>query len=51
MFDYARMTAPFDGVVTQIYAYTGALLPGRDFTNEKAIRLFAGWRRTIFCAW
>ena len=27
MFDYARMTAPFDGVVTQIYAYTGALLP------------------------
>jgi RND family efflux transporter MFP subunit len=27
MFAYARMTAPFDGVVTQIYAYTGALLP------------------------
>jgi RND family efflux transporter MFP subunit len=27
MFGYARMTAPFDGVVTQIYAFTGALLP------------------------
>jgi RND family efflux transporter MFP subunit len=27
MFAYARMTAPFDGVVTEIYAYTGALLP------------------------
>jgi RND family efflux transporter MFP subunit len=27
MFAYARMTAPFGGVVTQIYAYTGALLP------------------------
>src|SRR6202000_3453646 len=27
MFGYARMTAPFTGVVTQIYAYTGALLP------------------------
>jgi RND family efflux transporter MFP subunit len=27
MFAYSRMTAPFDAVVTQIYAYTGALLP------------------------
>jgi len=27
LFAYARMTAPFDGVVTQIYAFTGALLP------------------------
>ena len=27
MFAYARMTAPFVCVVTQIYAYTGALLP------------------------
>jgi len=27
LFAYARMTAPFEGVVTQIYAYTGALLP------------------------
>jgi len=27
MYAYARMTAPFDGVVTHINAYTGALLP------------------------
>ena len=27
LFAYARMAAPFEGVVTQIYAYTGALLP------------------------
>jgi RND family efflux transporter MFP subunit len=27
MFAYSRITAPFDGVVTQINAYTGALLP------------------------
>jgi RND family efflux transporter MFP subunit len=27
MFEYSRMTAPFDGVVTQLYAFTGALLP------------------------
>src|SRR6202522_4396830 len=27
LFGYSRITAPFDGVVTQIYAYTGALLP------------------------
>jgi RND family efflux transporter MFP subunit len=27
MFAYARMTAPFDGVITQIYEFTGALLP------------------------
>ena len=35
LFDYSRMTAPFDGVVTQIYAYTGALLPaGTSSTNK-----------------
>jgi RND family efflux transporter MFP subunit len=34
MFDYARMTAPFDGVVTQIYAYTGALLPAGTSSNK-----------------
>lgn len=35
MFDYARMTAPFDSVVTQIYAYKGALLPaGTSSTNK-----------------
>jgi RND family efflux transporter MFP subunit len=27
LYAYARMTAPFDGVVTKIYAYNGALLP------------------------
>lgn len=27
LFDYTRITAPFDGVVTQIDAYKGALLP------------------------
>jgi RND family efflux transporter MFP subunit len=27
LFAYARMTAPFDSVVTQVYNYTGALLP------------------------
>ena len=39
MFAYARMTAPFDGVVTQIYAYTGALLPaGTSATkNDSAL--------------
>ena len=35
MFDYARMTAPFDGVVTQIYAFTGALLPAGTASTNK----------------
>jgi len=34
MFDYARMTAPFDGVITQIYAYTGALLPAGTSSSK-----------------
>jgi RND family efflux transporter MFP subunit len=34
MFDYTRMTAPFDGVITQIYAYTGALLPAGTSSNK-----------------
>ena len=34
LFAYARMTAPFDGVVTQIYAYTGALLPAGTSANK-----------------
>jgi RND family efflux transporter MFP subunit len=34
MFDYARMTAPFDGVVTQINAYTGALLPAGTASSK-----------------
>ncbi|HLH09719.1 MAG TPA: efflux RND transporter periplasmic adaptor subunit [Terriglobales bacterium] len=27
LFAYSRITAPFDGIVTALYAYTGALLP------------------------
>ena len=34
LFAYARMTAPFDGVVTQIYAFTGALLPAGTFAAK-----------------
>ncbi len=34
MFDYARITAPFDGVVTQIGAYTGALLPAGTSSDK-----------------
>ncbi len=36
MFAYARITAPFDGVVTQVYAYTGALLPADFFWKRYA---------------
>jgi len=35
MFDYARMTAPFDGIITQIYARTGALLPAGTASTSK----------------
>ncbi len=35
LFDYARMTAPFDGVVTQMYAFTGALLPAGTASTSK----------------
>jgi RND family efflux transporter MFP subunit len=34
MFGYTRMTAPFDGVVTQLYAYKGALLPAGTASNK-----------------
>jgi RND family efflux transporter MFP subunit len=34
MFDYARMTAPFDGVITQVYARTGALVPAGTSSNK-----------------
>ncbi len=34
MFDYARITAPFAGVVTEIDAYTGALLPAGTSSNK-----------------
>ena len=33
LYAYSRMTAPFDGVVTKMYAYTGALLPAGTSSN------------------
>lgn len=33
LFAYAHMTAPFAGVVTHMYAYTGALLPAGTSSN------------------
>ena len=34
MYGYARITAPFDGVVTEIDAYSGALLPAGTSSNK-----------------
>ena len=34
MYAYSRITAPFDGVVTEITAYTGALLPAGTSSNK-----------------
>jgi RND family efflux transporter MFP subunit len=34
MYAYARITAPFEGVVTEIGAYTGALLPAGTSSNK-----------------
>ena len=34
MFAYSRITAPFDGVVTEIDAYKGALLPAGTSSNK-----------------
>jgi RND family efflux transporter MFP subunit len=39
MFAYARITAPFDGVVTQVYAYTGALLPAGTSSGKDTLAL------------
>jgi RND family efflux transporter MFP subunit len=39
MFAYARITAPFDGVITQVYAYTGALLPAGTSSNKGDLAL------------
>src|SRR6202044_3965401 len=39
LFAYSRITAPFDGVVTQIYAYTGALLPAGTSSNKGDLAL------------
>ena len=39
LFGYARIVAPFDGVVTQLDAYTGALLPAGTSTSENGLAL------------
>lgn len=39
LYAYARITAPFDGVVTQLDAYTGALLPAGTSTSENGLAL------------
>jgi RND family efflux transporter MFP subunit len=39
MYAYARMTAPFEGVVTEVYAYTGALLPAGTNSNKGTLAL------------
>ena len=39
LFAYSRITAPFDGVVTQIYAYTGSLLPAGTSSNKGDLAL------------
>jgi RND family efflux transporter MFP subunit len=39
MYAYSRITAPFDGVVTQLNAYTGALLPGGTSSSKGDLSL------------
>jgi RND family efflux transporter MFP subunit len=39
MFAYSRITAPFDGVVTTLYAYVGALLPGGTSSSKGDLSL------------
>jgi RND family efflux transporter MFP subunit len=39
LFAYARIVAPFDGVVTELYAYTGALLPAGTTTSQNSLAL------------
>lgn len=39
LFAYARITAPFDGVVTELDAYTGALLPAGTSTSQNGLAL------------
>lgn len=47
MFSYARISAPFQGVVTQIYAYTGALLPAGTSSNKGDLALCQLSQNTI----
>ncbi len=39
LFAYARIVAPFDGVVTELDAYTGALLPAGTSTSQNSLSL------------
>jgi RND family efflux transporter MFP subunit len=39
LYAYSRITAPFDGVVTRMYAYTGALLPAGTSSSTGALAL------------
>jgi len=39
LFAYSRITAPFDGVITRIDAYTGALLPAGTSSNKGDLAL------------
>lgn len=39
LFAYSRITAPFDGVVTEMNAYTGALLPAGTSANKGDLAL------------
>jgi RND family efflux transporter MFP subunit len=39
LFAYSRITAPFDGVVTEMDAYTGALLPAGTSSNKGDLAL------------
>jgi len=39
MYAYSRITAPFDGVVTEMDAYTGALLPAGTSSNKGDLAL------------
>ena len=39
LFSYARISAPFDGVVTELDAYTGALLPAGTSSSQNGLAL------------
>jgi RND family efflux transporter MFP subunit len=39
LFAYSRITAPFTGVVTKLYAFTGALLPAGTSTSASGLPL------------
>jgi len=39
LYSYSRITAPFDGVVTDLSAYTGALLPAGTSSNKGDLAL------------